>query len=122
LPFPDRSVDLVTCSLALHHLGPEEAVAALRELGRVTRQSLIVSDLARGRLAYLGARLLAIPFRNPLTRHDAAVSVLRAYTCAELDALARAAGLEGASVRARFPFRLTLNWSPPRNGGTDRVH
>lgn len=122
LPLPARSVDLVTCSLALHHLGPDDAIAALRDLGRVTRHTLIVSDLARGRLAYLGARLLAIPFRNPLTRHDAAVSVLRAYTRVELAALARAAGLEGALVRARFPFRLILTWSPPYNGGTDRVH
>jgi ubiquinone/menaquinone biosynthesis C-methylase UbiE len=122
LPLPARSVDLVTCSLALHHLGPDDATAALCELGRVTRHTLIVSDLARGRLAYLGARLLAIPFRNPLTRHDAAVSVLRAYTRDELATLARAAGLEGARVRARFPFRLILTWSPPRNDGTDRVH
>ena len=122
LPLPDRGVDLVTCSLALHHLGPGEAVAALRELGRVTRHALIVSDLARGRLAYLGARLLAIPFRNPLTRHDAAVSVLRAYTRAELAAFARAAGLEGALVRARFPFRLILTWVPPREAVSDRVH
>lgn len=122
LPLPDRGIDLVTCSLALHHLGPDEAVAALRELGRVTRHALIVSDLARGRLAYLGARLLAIPFRNPLTRHDAAVSVLRAYTRAELAALAREAGLAGVRVRARFPFRLILTWSPPRAPDFDRVH
>ncbi len=118
LPLPVRSVDLVTCSLALHHLGPDDAIAALRELGRVTRHTLIVSDLARGRLAYLGARLLAIPFRNPLTRHDAAVSVLRAYTRGELVALARAAGLEGALVRARFPFRLIMTWSPSHDDGT----
>lgn len=117
LPLPSRAVDLVTCSLALHHLGPDDAIAALRELGRVTRHALIVSDLARGRLAYLGARLLAIPFRNPLTRHDAAVSVLRAYTRGELAVLARAAGLEGALVRARFPFRLILTWSPSQDDG-----
>lgn len=121
LPLPAASVDIVTCSLALHHLGPDDAVVALRELGRVARCALIVSDLERARLAYLGARLLALPFRNPLTRHDAAVSVLRAYSRGEVKALARAAGLDGAVVRSRFPFRLMLTWMPTVESARDGV-
>lgn len=112
-PFADASVDLVTCSLALHHFAPDDAVATLRELGRIARRALIVSDLERSRLGYACARLLVAVLRNPMTRHDAPVSVLRAYTRDELAALARAAGLRGARVVGRFPFRLVLIWSPP---------
>lgn len=111
-PFAGRSVDVVTCALALHHFAPDDAVALLRELGRVARRALIVADLERGRLAYLGARLLALPLRNRMTRHDAPVSVLRAYTAPELRRLAAAAGLAGATVTRRFPFRLVLVWCP----------
>ncbi len=112
-PFPDGGIDVVTCSLTLHHFAPDEAVAALRELGRVAGRALIVSDLERSRLGYLCARLLALVLRNPMTHHDAPVSVLRAYTRGELAALAHAAGLPGARVVGRFPFRLVLSWSPP---------
>lgn len=112
LPLPDRGVDLVTCSLALHHFAPDAATALLRELGRVTRRALIVTDLERCWPGYLGARLLTQVLRNRMTRHDAPVSVLRAYAAAELRALAADAGLAGARVRRRFPFRLVLVWQP----------
>ncbi|MGN6674564.1 MAG: methyltransferase domain-containing protein [Thermomicrobiales bacterium] len=109
-PFADASMDIVTCSLALHHFPPDAAVTVLRELGRITRRALIVSDLERSWPGYLGARLLVTLLRNPMTHHDAPVSVLRAYTRAELRALAHTAGLTGARVTSRFPFRLLLEW------------
>lgn len=114
LPFKDAAIDFVTCALALHHFAPAEAVALLRELGRVTAGALILSDLERSWPGYIGARLLRLVTRNPMTRHDAPVSVLRAYTAGELGALARAAGLDGARVRRQFPMRLALTWRCPR--------
>ena len=111
-PFADRSVDVVTLSLALHHFPPNDAAAILRELGRVARRALLVSDLERSWPGYLSARLLSLLLRNPITHHDAPVSVLRAYTADELRGLAARAGLRGAQVRHRFPFRLVLTWHP----------
>lgn len=111
-PFADRAVDIVICSLALHHFAPAAAVDLLRELGRVTGRLLIISDLERGWPGYLGARLLVAALRNPMTHHDAPVSVLRAYTRDEVRDLATQAGLRGARVASRFPFRLVLIWSP----------
>jgi ubiquinone/menaquinone biosynthesis C-methylase UbiE len=109
-PFADRGVDVVTCSLALHHFAPEDAVALLRELGRIAGRALIVSDLERCVPGYLGARLLAAVLRNRMTHHDAPVSVLRAYTVEEVRRLAADAGLANARVAHRFPFRLVLVW------------
>jgi SAM-dependent methyltransferase len=108
LPFADGSVDVALLCLAAHHLDPYQLAAALRELARVSRRAVIVSDLERGRLAYTGARLMALVLRNRLTAHDGPISVLRAYTVSELRALARAAGLRRGRVRRRFPFRMTL--------------
>lgn len=110
LPFRDASIDVVTCALTLHHFPPTQAVDLLRELGRVSGGALVLSDLERGWTAHAGARLLWFVTRNPMTRHDAPVSVLRAYTAAELRALAHAAGLDGARVSRQFPMRLTLTW------------
>ncbi len=111
LSYKDQSFDLALCSMALHHFSPDDAPTLLRELARVARRAVIVSDLQRSLSAYLGAWLLTHTLMpNQLTRHDAPVSVRRAYTPQELHALADAAGLHTASIRTVFPFRQVLVW------------
>jgi hypothetical protein len=90
----DGSQDIVHASLVLHHLAPDEAIVLLREMGRVAGIGIIVNDLARGWLAWLGAWLLGHTLtRSRLTRHDAPLSVRRAYTVEEMRELLAAAGL-----------------------------
>lgn len=108
IPLADRAVDFVTCSLALHHFEPPAAAALLRELARVARRGVIVNDLRRGRLPYLGARALALGPWHAMARHDGPLSVLRAYTLPEARALAVAAGLPHARVEAQPLFRLLI--------------
>jgi SAM-dependent methyltransferase len=108
IPVADGGMDFVTCSLALHHFAPGEAIVLLRELNRVAHRGVIVGDLRRGRLAYLGARLLALGPWHAMARHDGPLSVLRAYTVAEVRELVRHAGLTGALVEARRPFRVVI--------------
>ncbi|MGP1674190.1 MAG: methyltransferase domain-containing protein [Candidatus Limnocylindrales bacterium] len=94
LPFADRSFDVVHCSLVVHHLEPHAARTLLAEMCRVALRGVVVNDLVRGRAAWIGAWMLSHTLtRNPLTRHDAPLSVRRAYTVAELTALLAAAGL-----------------------------
>lgn len=112
LPFADRSIDLVSCALALHHFPPQDAVRVLRELARVARHAWLVVDLERSLPAYLGALALRLLLRSPVTRQDAPASVLRAYTRAELRDLLALAGLEDAYVGTRAPFRLVAASRP----------
>jgi len=94
IQLPDRAQAIVHASLVLHHLEPDDAVALLREMGRVAAVGIIVNDLARGRLAWLGAWLLSHTLaRSRLTRNDAPLSVRRAYTASEMQAMLAAAGL-----------------------------
>lgn len=107
--YPEGSFDIALCTLALHHFAPEDAVRILRSMARVGRRVLLF-DLARARLAYLGALAMTRGLRmDPITRFDAPASVRRAYTVAELRALANQAGLRDAHVGMRFPFRLALD-------------
>jgi SAM-dependent methyltransferase len=98
IPLPDASVDVVHASLLLHHLEPADAVEALREMRRVARCGVVVNDLRRGPLAFTltAAAVLALA-RGHYTRHDGVLSARRAYTLAELDDLASAAGLRPVS-------------------------
>lgn len=94
LPFADSTFDVVHSSLVLHHLEPPDAVAFLREARRVARRGVIANDVVRARRYWWLARaLVALAFRNRITRHDAPLSVRRAYTRVELRALLASAGL-----------------------------
>jgi SAM-dependent methyltransferase len=109
LPFDDASFDVVTCTLALHHFEPVPARELLHEMRRVARITPIVADLTRSTLAYAATWLYArAASRNRLTRHDAPLSVRRAYAPDEAVALARDAGWRAPSVRREAFFRMTL--------------
>ncbi|MGH7554967.1 MAG: methyltransferase domain-containing protein [Longimicrobiales bacterium] len=110
LPFRDHAFDFALFSLTLHHLDDDVQPLALRELARVARRAVIVSELERSWPNYFGAALLAATVwrRNRLTRHDAPLSVRRAFTSAELLAIAREAGFADATVHQNFFERLVL--------------
>jgi ubiquinone/menaquinone biosynthesis C-methylase UbiE len=112
LPYPDGAFDVVTCTLALHHFDPDAATVLLRELRRVARASPVVCDLRRSPIAYAAAWLWSRTSRNRLTRHDAPLSVRRAYTPREVRTLAQAAGWRSPCVRNEPYFRLTLTDEP----------
>ena len=117
IPFPDSAFDVVHASLLLHHLEPDAARAALVEMARVARRGVVLNDLVRGRAAWAGAWALAhLATRNPYTRHDAPLSVRRAYSVAELTSLLAAAGVR---VERRFdgPFGHRVALAGRRNGG-----
>lgn len=111
LPFPDASFDVVTCHLALHHFPDNEAIQVLRELGRVARRLVVVTDLSRSYLGYWGVWLLVqFWLRDPVTRHDALLSVRRAWNHAEFTDLARQAGWKSPQHRPLSWFRQALWW------------
>jgi SAM-dependent methyltransferase len=113
LPFADASVDFVTCSQLLHHFDDDGAHALLRELQRVARHGVIVSELRRSWAAAAGIWLVSYPLRfHPVSRHDGVVSVLRGFRRAELRALVRDAVAREADVRDRAGFRTTAAWTP----------
>lgn len=94
LPYSDGSFDVVHASLVLHHLEPDEAVAFLREMGRVSRLGVVINDLGRAPITLFGAWLLSHACtRNAFSRHDASLSARRAYTKEEVIELLWQAGL-----------------------------
>ncbi len=98
-------------STFLHHLGADDAAIALREMARVSVLGIVVSDLRRGVLGYLAARVLAHTLwrRHRYSRHDGPASVRAAYTLAEARELAERAGLSPV-VEAQPGFRWALRW------------
>lgn len=87
LPFADGSFDVVSASLLVHHLEPDEVRRFAGEALRVCRRAVILNDLRRSwthlALVYAGMPL----YRSRLTRHDGVASVKQAYTESELRAM-----------------------------------
>ncbi len=113
LPFRDRSVDVVLCSQVLHHFDQAHVEELLREINRVARHAVVVSDLRRSWFAAIGFWLVSFPLRfHRVTRHDGVVSVLRGFTATELRTLVERACGTTPVVHGRLGFRLTASWQP----------
>ena len=116
LPVADRAFDVVICSQLLHHFRGDEVVLLVRELDRVARRRVIVSDIRRSWLAAAGIWLVSWPLRfHPVSRHDGVVSVLRGFTADELSALVRTAVGVIPRVRRHRGFRVAASWVPTRS-------
>jgi len=113
LPIATNGVDIAMCSQLLHHFETELTVGVLRELDRVARHRVIVSDLRRSWLAAAGIWAASFPLRfHPVSRHDGVVSVLRGFTPAELSELVFAATRQRPVTHRRLGFRTTASWIP----------
>lgn len=114
IPLKDNSVDIVTCSLFLHHFDGPQVIRILTEARRVAAVGLVLADLTRSRLALMLTWLCThLASRSVVFRHDGPASVRAAYTRKEMAALASRAGLENVPVQRQFPFRMMLIWGKP---------
>ncbi len=93
LPFRNGAADLAFCSLALHHFAEKDALTVMKEMSRVGKLGTACVDLVRSRLAVIGIWLMTtFLIRDPMVRHDARLSVRRAFTDDEMKSLAQRAG------------------------------
>lgn len=110
LPFHPKSYDFVLASLFLHHFRDEQIIELLHGFAAVARRGIMIIDLNRRWLPYwfVPATRWLLGW-DGITAHDAPASVAAAFRPAELEALARRAGLKDVDVRSHgLTFRLTL--------------
>jgi SAM-dependent methyltransferase len=102
-------IDFIVSSLVAHHMSDEELDAFLRFMERRADVGWMINDLHRMALPYYGypllARLLGV---HRIVREDGKVSIGRAFRPAEWEAILAKAGITGARVVRRFPFRLCV--------------
>ena len=105
----DPAPDFVISSLVAHHMTDAEIVRFLRWMDATAVRGWFVNDLHRHWLAYYGFKLLStVAGWHRLVRHDGPVSVARSFRRADWMRLLAEAGVAGAVVRHRFPFRLCV--------------
>jgi 2-polyprenyl-3-methyl-5-hydroxy-6-metoxy-1,4-benzoquinol methylase len=102
-------IDLVVSSLVAHHMSDPQLRDFLRFMEERSRVGWMVNDLHRHAFAHAGypllARLLGV---HRIVREDGQLSIARAFRPAEWAAILADAGIAGAQVTRRFPFRLCV--------------
>lgn len=106
LPFLDDSFDVVSCSLFLHHLEPEQARAFVSSALRVARRAVVINDLVRGRLHHTMLHAWRPFFRTRISYLDGLTSVRRAYKPEEMSELLE--GIGQVEITRHFFCRMGI--------------
>ena len=104
--FQKETFDVLTASLFCHHFTDDELIAMLRQWQAQTGLAVVINDLHRHWLAYASIwALTRLAGGSYLVRHDAPLSVARAFRRSDWVRLLAAAGVRGGAVRWRWAFR-----------------
>lgn len=111
LPFADDSFDYAISSLFFHHLTDDAIVVALQEMTRVSRRGIVVIDLHRDPVAYVGYKIFCFAFRiSDLVRHDGSLSIKKGFLADELRQLGVSSGLDECVADNVSPGRVVMSW------------
>ncbi|GAB3873841.1 hypothetical protein GCM10028824_26090 [Hymenobacter segetis] len=104
--FQAQPYDILTCSLFCHHFTDEELVVLLRQWQQQAGVAVVINDLHRHWLAYHSIKWLTrLLGGSYLVRHDAPLSVARAFRRQDWVALLARAGITKYELRWRWAFR-----------------
>ena len=105
-----KSYDITLFTLALHHFSNDDAVLLLRKSCQMSKRFVLVSDLRRSFFLVAGVYLLTtLVFREPMTRYDARLSAIRAFSFSEMRDLALCAGWKDFGHK-KFQFGRQAIW------------
>lgn len=104
--------DIIHAGLFCHHLDNGQLVEFFRHC-KEARLGAVVNDLARDPVPYYFIKAATAIFaKSPLTRHDAPLSVLRAFKRSELEGLLVEAGIRQYTLQWKWAYRYLLTIQP----------
>jgi ubiquinone/menaquinone biosynthesis C-methylase UbiE len=107
--------DIVCCSLALHHFSELDALKVLRRACELSHDKVLVADLERTWFTWACVQAVTtVAARDAMTRHDAKLSVRRAFSFRELGDLAHEAGWRNFGHARFMPARQAI-WMSSRH-------
>lgn len=107
--FKARSFDILHCSLFTHHFHDDAFVKLLAQMKKQAKLGIIINDLHRHFLAYYSIKYITKAVsRSEMVKHDAPVSVLRAFTRKEIINLLQKAGITRFEINWCWAFRWQI--------------
>lgn len=106
LPFKENSVDIVHLSLFLHHFTESEIISILKMSLKICKAGIVINDLRRSWLAYIGILLLTKLFsKSKMVKNDGPLSVKRGFTMQEILKLLADVGVTNYVIKKKWAFR-----------------
>lgn len=107
--FAQLSFDVITINSVTHHFSDAALVKLLKQLTKQTRLAIIINDLQRHWFSYFFIKMITslFPF-SYLAKHDAPLSVLRAFKKQELINLLHQADIKSYQIRWAWAFRWEI--------------
>jgi len=107
--FHAKTFDILVCSLFCHHFSDEDLVRIFQQWKKQARFGVIINDLHRHWLAHHSIwALTRLLNGSRLVRHDAPLSVRRAFTRKELEMLLQRAHLQPQRLKWKWAFRFQV--------------
>jgi 2-polyprenyl-3-methyl-5-hydroxy-6-metoxy-1,4-benzoquinol methylase len=104
--FKKRKFDIITGTLFFHHFSNEELISFFKDLKEQLTIGFVINDIHRHWFAYHSIKLLTGVFsKSTMVKHDAPVSVMRAFRKKELQYILQEAGIKHYSLRWMWAFR-----------------
>jgi 2-polyprenyl-3-methyl-5-hydroxy-6-metoxy-1,4-benzoquinol methylase len=104
--FAEKKFDIVTGTLFFHHFTTDQLIKFFRQLKSQVRIGIVINDIHRHWFAYHSINWLTRWFsKSYMVKHDAGVSVMRAFKKNELENIIRQAGFSRYSLRWMWAFR-----------------
>ena len=109
LPFKKKCFDIIHSSLLFHHFNEQQIKVALNYCKRITKHAVIINDLRRNILAFIGIKLLTLFFsKSEMVKNDAPVSVMRGFIKREILKMFGKSGFEKYKIKRMWAFRWLI--------------
>lgn len=106
----DAKWDFIVSSLVAHHMSREELLLFLQVMDSEARVGWFVNDLHRHAVSYYGYLLLSqMAGLHRVVRMDGQTSIARSFRPDDWHELLAEAGVNGARIERKFPFRLCVS-------------
>lgn len=104
--FQNKKFDIVTATLFFHHFTDEQLIRFLKLLKGQVSKGIVINDIHRHWFSYYAIKWLTQFFsRSRMVKHDAPVSVLRAFTKKDILKILRKAGMFNYRIKWCWAFR-----------------
>ncbi len=101
--------DIVSINSACHHFNNEDLIKLLQLFSKQTRLAIVINDLHRYWLSYYAIKLISKIFKfSELAKHDAPLSVMRAFTKNDLIEILEEANIKQFEIHWAWPFRWSV--------------
>lgn len=109
LNYKSYNYDIISLNNICHHFREKEIIHLLKKIKIDQCIAIIINDLHRHWLAYLGIKLLNKIFQfSALTQHDGPLSVRRGFKKRDLERILKSMGKEDYEIRWTWPFRWQI--------------